>query len=111
MSFLEGQTAVDSHPIRVAIYSPRPPQKSGLADNSGAFAPVAASSRAERDPIEEVLGQDLPFPRARETLMEEFERRYVERVLAKYNGNVGRAAAASGIARRYFQMIRSRAAK
>jgi len=75
----------------------------GLADNSGAFAPVAANTRTgSRDPIEEVLGQDLPFPRARETLMEEFERRYVERVLAKYNGNVGRAAAASGIARRYF---------
>jgi two-component system response regulator HydG len=84
----------------------------GLADNSGAFAPVAANTRTgSRDPIEEVLGQDLPFPRARETLMEEFERRYVERVLAKYNGNVGRAAAASGIARRYFQMIRSRATK
>jgi DNA-binding NtrC family response regulator len=84
----------------------------GLADTSGAFAPVSANTRiGERDPIEEVLGQDLPFPRAREALMEEFERRYVERVLAKYNGNVGRAAAASGIARRYFQMIRSRAAK
>jgi two-component system, NtrC family, response regulator HydG len=89
----------------------------GLAESTGAFAPVATGAppplprSGSRDPIEDVLEQDLPFPRARETLMEEFERRYVERVLAKYQGNVGRAAAASGIARRYFQMIRSRSTK
>jgi two-component system, NtrC family, response regulator HydG len=89
----------------------------GLAESTGAFAPVATGAppplprSGSRDPIEDVLEQDLPFPRARETLMEEFERRYVERVLSKYQGNVGRAAAASGIARRYFQMIRSRSTK
>ena len=40
-----------------------------------------------------------------------FERAYVERVLAKHNGNVVRAAAASGIARRYFYVIKSRQEK
>jgi DNA-binding NtrC family response regulator len=45
---------------------------------------------------------------ARDRLVDEFERRYVERILAKHGGNVARAAAASGIARRYFQIIRAR---
>jgi transcriptional regulator with GAF, ATPase, and Fis domain len=60
------------------------------------------------DVVEETLAQDLPFPVARDRLVDEFERRYVERVLAKHGGNVARAAAASGIARRYFQIIRAR---
>jgi DNA-binding NtrC family response regulator len=38
----------------------------------------------------------------------DFERRYVERVLARHGGNVVRAAEASGVARRYFQILRAR---
>jgi DNA-binding NtrC family response regulator len=60
------------------------------------------------DVIEEVLAMDLPLPRARERVVDAFERRYIERVLAKHNGNVVRAAAASGIARRYFQILKAR---
>jgi DNA-binding NtrC family response regulator len=60
------------------------------------------------DPIEQVLAMDLPLPRAREQIVDAFERRYLERVLARHGGNVGRAAAASGIARRYFQILRAR---
>jgi DNA-binding NtrC family response regulator len=41
-------------------------------------------------------------------MVDEFERRYVERVLAKHGGNVTHAAASSGIARRYFNTIRAR---
>ena len=62
------------------------------------------------DGIEAILERDLPFPRARDEAVAEFERRYVERLLARYDGNVTRAAAASGIARRYFQVIRARQA-
>jgi hypothetical protein len=51
---------------------------------------------------------DLPFPRARDRILAEFESRYVERVLAEHGGVVARAAAASGIARRYFNIIRAR---
>jgi len=58
--------------------------------------------------VDEVLGLDLPLPRARAKIVEEFERLYVERVLARYGGNVARAATASGIARRYFQLLRAR---
>jgi DNA-binding NtrC family response regulator len=64
--------------------------------------------RGGSDLVERVLALELPLPRARQRVVEEFERRYVERVLAKYDGNVTRAAAASGIARRYFYTLRAR---
>ena len=79
--------------------------------NEGRFrSPQPSSSGGIRpaDFLEETLAMDLPFPRARDRLLDEFERRYVERVLAMHGGNVGKAAAASGIARRYFQIIRVR---
>jgi len=60
------------------------------------------------DVIQRVLGLDLPLPRAREQVIEEFERLYIERVLARHDGNVTRAAHASGIARRYFHALKSR---
>ncbi len=60
------------------------------------------------DSIDRVLEQDLAFPESRERLVAEFERRYVERVLARHGGNVARAAAASGVARRYFQIVKAR---
>ena len=71
-------------------------------------APLETGDMA--DTVERVLAKDLPFPRARDTLLDEFERRYVARVLARFGGNIARAAAASGIARRYFQQIRARSA-
>jgi two-component system response regulator HydG len=58
--------------------------------------------------FEEVLAQDLPLPRARQRVVEEFERVYVARVLERFGGNVSRAAAASGIARRYFHLLVAR---
>ncbi len=58
--------------------------------------------------IEEVLALDLPFSQARQRALREFQRRYVERVLARHGGNVSRAAHSAGIARRYFQIIKAR---
>ncbi len=55
-----------------------------------------------------VIEDDLPFPTARERVVKEFERRYVERVLARHGGSVTKAARASGVAHRYFQLIRAR---
>ena len=60
------------------------------------------------DLIERILGADLPLTRAREQLVGEFERRYVARVLDQHGGNVTAAATASGLARRYFQLLRAR---
>ncbi len=42
----------------------------------------------------------LPFKEAKDQLIEDFERRYIEDVLQKYHGNVSRAAEHSGIDRR-----------
>jgi DNA-binding NtrC family response regulator len=55
-----------------------------------------------------VLEQDLPFTSARDLVANEFVRHYVEAVLEQHGGNVSRAAAASGLARRYFQILRAR---
>jgi two-component system, NtrC family, response regulator HydG len=58
-----------------------------------------------------VLALDLPFTEARRRVIEEFEAKYIERLLARHGGNVSRAAAAAGIARRYFQILRARASR
>jgi DNA-binding NtrC family response regulator len=61
--------------------------------------------------IDQVLAQGLPFIPARQRIVQEFERRYVERALEQHGGNVSKAAAASGLARRSFQIIRARQPK
>lgn len=76
---------------------------------SGAGALASARPTSDEDFVERVLSEDLPLPRAREQVVAEFERRYVERVLAKFGGNVTRAAQASGVARRHFYSIKNRA--
>ncbi|MGH7296648.1 MAG: helix-turn-helix domain-containing protein, partial [Polyangiaceae bacterium] len=68
----------------------------------------AVSTPGAGDAIERVLARDLPLPRARAEVVEEFERRYVQRVLDLHGGNVSRAAAASGIALRYFQLLKAK---
>jgi DNA-binding NtrC family response regulator len=65
-------------------------------------------SRSAADPLTELCKSDVPFPIARRRVLEEFERRYVQNVLAAHNGNVVAAARASGIALRYFQLVRAR---
>ena len=60
------------------------------------------------DFMEGVLAQELPFAAAKQALLSQFERRYVELVLARHGGNVSQAAAASGLARRYFQILRAK---
>jgi DNA-binding NtrC family response regulator len=59
--------------------------------------------------LEDVLAAKLPFAAARQRALAVFQRRYIEGVLAEHEGNVSRAAAASGMARRYFQILRARA--
>ncbi|MDX2023005.1 MAG: sigma 54-interacting transcriptional regulator [Deltaproteobacteria bacterium] len=61
--------------------------------------------------IASILDADLPLPRARELAVAEFERRYLERILEKHGGSVKQAAAASGLALRYFQLLRARTRK
>ncbi|HEY1954777.1 MAG TPA: sigma 54-interacting transcriptional regulator [Polyangiaceae bacterium] len=63
---------------------------------------------APGDVIGAVVRSGLPFVRAREKVVDEFQRRYLEHVLAEAGGDTGKAAAASGIARRYFNLLRAR---
>ena len=76
-----------------------------------AAAPEPVGGPHHGDALEEVLALDLPFPRARDRILAEFEGRYVKRVLALHDGNVTRAAEASGIGRRYFTTLVSRTGK
>jgi DNA-binding NtrC family response regulator len=50
----------------------------------------------------------LPFSVARKRAAADFERRYLEHVLAVHGGNVVQAARASGLALRYFRMVKAR---
>jgi hypothetical protein len=58
--------------------------------------------------VEQLLGADIAYAEARRRLLVAFEQRYVERMLIAHDGNITRAAAASGLARRNFQLIRAR---
>jgi two-component system response regulator HydG len=60
------------------------------------------------DSMQAVIDAALPFPLARDRVLELFEERYVAAVLERHGGNVTHAARASGIGRRYFQTIRGR---
>ncbi len=76
-----------------------------------AAAPEASAAPTPNDAptfVDEILAQNLPMPLAREKMSVAFERRYMAHILARYDGNVARAAAASGLARRYFQLLRAR---
>jgi DNA-binding NtrC family response regulator len=63
------------------------------------------------DFLDGVVASQVPLVRGRELVVEEYERRYIERVLAAHGGNVVHAARASGIARRHFQRLRARRSK
>jgi transcriptional regulator with GAF, ATPase, and Fis domain len=75
-------------------------------------APAAApASSGGTDWLDMLVAQSLPFPLARRRTLEEFERRYVAAVLAKHGGSVSQAAKASGLALRYFRLVKARMQK
>jgi DNA-binding NtrC family response regulator len=55
--------------------------------------------------LDAVIAERLPLPLGRMRVVKEFEQRYIAALLAEH-GTVAKAAAASGIARRYFQLLR-----
>ncbi|MBS2013427.1 MAG: sigma 54-interacting transcriptional regulator [Deltaproteobacteria bacterium] len=63
------------------------------------------------DAIDRFVRMGLPFPQARDRILDEFEQRFVAQVLAQHGGDVAKAAAASGIGRRYFQKLKARTKK
>jgi two-component system response regulator HydG len=79
-----------------------------IAAPSSVASPSPGPSPVVVDAVERVLAQNLPIAVARQQVLDEFERRYLERVLATHGGNVTRAAEASGIARRHFHRLLAR---
>jgi two-component system, NtrC family, response regulator HydG len=84
------------------------PHQAGGGTGGGASSASGGGGGGGGDVIESVLGMDLPLVEARAKVVSEFEARYLAKVLDEHGGNVSRAAAASGIARRYFQLLRAR---
>ncbi len=79
-----------------------------LAEEAVSQGARPALEHAVGDVVDQVLAQKLPLALARARVLEDFERRYVVRVLAEHGGNIVQAAKASGIARRYLQKLRAR---
>jgi two-component system, NtrC family, response regulator HydG len=77
-------------------------------DDRAAPEPRAARPEPGESVIASVIQRGLSFPRARQEVMEAFEERYVDAMLDKHDHNISKAAAAAGIARRYFYTIRTR---
>jgi DNA-binding NtrC family response regulator len=78
----------------------------------------AGEAPAGEPPPEPQLSEDffdhvltLPLGEARQRIVEEFERRYVQKLLARHDGNVTRAAQSAGVARRYLQILKARTSK
>ena len=76
-------------------------------DGAAEFAPqTGAPAHPAPDAfLDAVIAERLPLPVARMRVVKEFEQRYIAALLAEH-GTVAKAAAASGIARRYFQLLR-----
>jgi two-component system, NtrC family, response regulator HydG len=81
-----------------------------LGDALASVLPVSGEPhhRHQGDFLDRVLDLKLAMPHARQLVLEDFEQRYVERAFADHDGNVSRAAAASGVTRRYFHMLRAK---
>ena len=58
--------------------------------------------------VDRALQAGLPLSDARRTMVQDFDRTYLERVFEEQGGNATRAAEFLGVARRYFHMIRAR---
>jgi DNA-binding NtrC family response regulator len=73
--------------------------------------PLGRASGPNPDWIAELLASGLAFPAARRRCVDVFEQRYMEHMLEKHGGNVGRAIEASGVSERYFHLVKARALK
>jgi transcriptional regulator with GAF, ATPase, and Fis domain len=73
--------------------------------------PIHDAPAPQPDVIDEVIRRGLSLPGGRERVVQAYERRYIEHVLAQHGGDTAQAAAASGIARRYFNLLRARSGR
>jgi len=90
--------------IAIGDDTPRAPIGDALP---GGPAPPSAPAGGV-DWIAAIVSNGVPYPLARRRALDEFQRRYVEAVLEAHGGNVARAARASGLALRYFRLVKAR---
>jgi two-component system, NtrC family, response regulator HydG len=69
--------------------------------------PEGTPPSKSQDFLFQTIAEQLPLPVARAKVVAELERRYIEHSLEQHAGDVTAAARASGVARRYFQLLRS----
>jgi DNA-binding NtrC family response regulator len=67
------------------------------SDANAATTPAAAG--AGSDPFALAIDTSIPFKVAKQALVEDFERRYIRRLLDEHSGNISAAARAAGIDR------------
>ena len=89
------------------LHAPRETASSLAITGSASPAPPSGAG-AE---LERILGALAPHEEAREVVLALFNRHYCDRLVAANGGNVQRAAEASGLALRYFQLLRARGRK
>jgi len=63
------------------------------------------------DFLDDVVAMHLPLQHARQQVVEEFERRYVDEALQRHSGSTSQAATQAGVANRYFRLLRARYGK
>jgi DNA-binding NtrC family response regulator len=83
---------------------------SGLGAETPALRLAVERPPWSTEPLRRVIERalDQPLAEARHTVVEQFERRYIERRLARHGGNVTHAAHSAQVARRYFQILKAR---
>ena len=79
-----------------------------LPSRSSLPEPPPSRSGVPADVIQSVIDGELAFPQARHRVMREFERRFLEAILARHDGNVSKASRESGIQRRFFYILKNR---
>jgi len=61
--------------------------------------------------LDRCIDPGLPLVQARQRVIEQFENRYITRLLEAHGGSVKDAAKAAGVAKRYFQLLKARIPK
>ena len=79
-----------------------------LASMGDPLPRASAPTTTTGDYLDAVISEHLSLSAARERVVAEFERRYVADAFDRNGQNVTKAAAASGVARRYFRALRAK---
>lgn len=83
-------------------------EQSGATHRDSTPPSSAASGAAGDDIVRRVLAEGLPLIPARQRVVDHFEERSIAHLLAAHGGNVSKAAAASGVARRHFHRLKAK---